>query len=41
MEKTKLEFQPASGDEVQKLIRDTANAPREVIDRTQAILRGR
>jgi tripartite-type tricarboxylate transporter receptor subunit TctC len=41
MDKTKLEFQPASGDEVQKLIRDTANAPREVIDRTQAILRGR
>ena len=41
IEKTKIEFQPASGDEVQKLIRETASAPREVIDRTQAILRGR
>jgi tripartite-type tricarboxylate transporter receptor subunit TctC len=41
IEKTKVEFQPASGDDVHKLIRDTANAPREVIDRTQAILRGR
>jgi tripartite-type tricarboxylate transporter receptor subunit TctC len=41
IEKTKLEFQPASGEEVQKLIRDTASAPRAIIDRTQAILRGR
>jgi tripartite-type tricarboxylate transporter receptor subunit TctC len=41
IDKTKIEFQPASGEDVQKLIRDTASAPREVIDRTQAILRGR
>jgi tripartite-type tricarboxylate transporter receptor subunit TctC len=41
IEKTKLEFQPASGDEAQKLIRDTASAPRAIIERTQAILRGR
>jgi tripartite-type tricarboxylate transporter receptor subunit TctC len=39
IEKSGQEFQPASGEQVQKLIAQAANAPREVVERTEAILR--
>jgi tripartite-type tricarboxylate transporter receptor subunit TctC len=39
IEKTGLEFAPGSGDELSKLIQDTASAPREVVERTKSILR--
>ena len=39
IEKSGQEFQPASGEQVQKLIAEAANAPREVVERTEAILR--
>jgi tripartite-type tricarboxylate transporter receptor subunit TctC len=39
IEKSGQEFQPASGEQVQKLIAAAANAPREVVERTEAILR--
>jgi len=39
IEKSGLEFAPASGDEVQKVIRDTIAAPREIVEKTQAIVR--
>jgi tripartite-type tricarboxylate transporter receptor subunit TctC len=39
IEKSGQEFQPASGEQVQKLIVEAANAPREVVERTEAILR--
>ena len=39
IDKSGLEFVPASGDEVQQVIRDTIAAPREIVERTQAIVR--
>ncbi len=39
IEKSGQEFQPASGEEVQKLIAGAATAPREIVERTEAILR--
>jgi tripartite-type tricarboxylate transporter receptor subunit TctC len=39
VEKTQVEFQPASGEFMQKLIADTAEAPRAVIDAAQDILK--
>jgi tripartite-type tricarboxylate transporter receptor subunit TctC len=41
IEKSGLEFAPASGEAVQKIIRATASASPETIAKTQAILRGR
>jgi len=41
IEKSGQEFQPASGESVQKLIAAAANAPRNIIERTEAILRGK
>ena len=41
IEKSGQEFQPASGESVQRLIEAAANAPRDVVERTEAILRGR
>jgi tripartite-type tricarboxylate transporter receptor subunit TctC len=41
IERAHQEFQPASGEELQKLIEETANAPRDVVERTEAILRGK
>jgi tripartite-type tricarboxylate transporter receptor subunit TctC len=39
IEKSGQEFQPASGEQVQKLIAQAASAPREIVERTEAILR--
>jgi tripartite-type tricarboxylate transporter receptor subunit TctC len=39
IEKSGQEFQPASGEQMQKLIGEAANAPREIVERTEAILR--
>lgn len=36
--KTKAEFRPGSGEEVQQLIQNTANAPREITEKTMSIL---
>jgi tripartite-type tricarboxylate transporter receptor subunit TctC len=41
IEKSQLEFQPASGEEVQKLVSDTANVARDIAEQTKAILRAR
>jgi tripartite-type tricarboxylate transporter receptor subunit TctC len=41
IEKSGQEFQPASGDVVQKLIADAASAPRDIVERTESILRGK
>ena len=41
VEKSGQEFQPASGAQVQKLIEEVASAPRDIVDRTEAILRAR
>lgn len=41
IEKTGLEFQPAAGEDVQKLIAETARVPNEIAERTQTILRSR
>src|SRR5262249_9870402 len=41
IEKSGQEFQPGSGESVQKLIEAAADAPRVVIERTEAILRGK
>ena len=41
IEKSGQEFYPASGEEVQKLIVTTASAPRNVVDMTASILRGK
>jgi hypothetical protein len=41
IEKSGQEFYPASGAQVQDLIVATANAPRGVVERTEAILRGK
>ncbi|HEY7300146.1 MAG TPA: tripartite tricarboxylate transporter substrate-binding protein [Xanthobacteraceae bacterium] len=40
IERGQQEFQPASGEELQKLIGDVASAPRGIVERTEAILRG-
>ena len=40
IEKSGSEFQPAPGETLQKIAVDTANAPRAVIERTEAVLRG-
>jgi tripartite-type tricarboxylate transporter receptor subunit TctC len=40
IEKSGSEFQPAPGEALQKIAVDTANAPRAVIERTEAVLRG-
>src|SRR5215203_5148584 len=39
IEKSGQEFQPGSGEQVQKLIAQAASAPREIVERTEAILR--
>jgi tripartite-type tricarboxylate transporter receptor subunit TctC len=39
IEKSGQEFQPASGEQVQKLIAQAASAPREIVERTETILR--
>jgi tripartite-type tricarboxylate transporter receptor subunit TctC len=39
IERAQQEFQPASGEELQKLIEATASVPREIVERTEAILR--
>jgi tripartite-type tricarboxylate transporter receptor subunit TctC len=41
VERSGQEFQPASGATVQKLIAETANAPRAIVERTEAILRAK
>jgi tripartite-type tricarboxylate transporter receptor subunit TctC len=41
IDKSQLEFQPASGDEVQKLVGDTANVAKDIAEQTKAILRAR
>jgi tripartite-type tricarboxylate transporter receptor subunit TctC len=41
IERTGQEFQPASGEEVQKLIQAAAGAPRAVVARAEAILRAK
>jgi tripartite-type tricarboxylate transporter receptor subunit TctC len=41
IEKSQLEFQPASGGEVQKLVSDTANVAKDIAEKTKAILRAR
>jgi tripartite-type tricarboxylate transporter receptor subunit TctC len=37
--KSRQEFQPASGEQVEKLVREVASAPREIVERVAAILR--
>jgi tripartite-type tricarboxylate transporter receptor subunit TctC len=41
VEKTQVEFQPASGGEVQNLVEAAAGVPPELIDRIKGILRGK
>ncbi len=41
IEKSGQEFQPASGEQMQKLIAAAALAPREIVERTEAILRAK
>jgi tripartite-type tricarboxylate transporter receptor subunit TctC len=41
IERAQQEFQPASGEALQKIIADTANAPRAVVERAETILRGK
>jgi tripartite-type tricarboxylate transporter receptor subunit TctC len=41
IDKSQLEFHPASGDEVQKLVSDTANVAKDIAEQTKAILRAR
>jgi tripartite-type tricarboxylate transporter receptor subunit TctC len=41
IDKSQLEFQPLSGDEVQKLVGDTANVAKHIAEQTKAILRAR
>ena len=41
VEKTQVEFQPASGTEVQTLVAAAGGAPADVIERLKAILRGK
>jgi hypothetical protein len=37
--KSGQEFQPASDEQVEKLVREVASAPREIVERVAAILR--
>ena len=39
IEKSGQEFQPASGEHVERLVREVASAPRDIVDRVEAILR--
>jgi tripartite-type tricarboxylate transporter receptor subunit TctC len=39
IERAQQEFQPASGEELQKIIAAVANIPRPIVERTEAILR--
>jgi tripartite-type tricarboxylate transporter receptor subunit TctC len=39
IEKSGQEFQPAAGEQVEKLVREVANAPRDIVERVEAILR--
>jgi tripartite-type tricarboxylate transporter receptor subunit TctC len=41
IEKSGQEFQPTSGEQMQKLIAAAALAPREIVERTEAILRNK
>ena len=41
LEKAQQEFQPASGEELQKLIESTASVPAHIVEQTEAILRGK
>ena len=41
IKKSGQEFYPANGEELQRIIGEAASAPRNVIDRTQSILRGK
>jgi hypothetical protein len=41
IEKSGQEFYPASGEQVQTLIAATANAPRNVVELTEATLRAK
>jgi tripartite-type tricarboxylate transporter receptor subunit TctC len=41
IERAQQEFQPASGEELQQLIQDTASVPRAIVDETEAILRAK
>src|SRR4029077_3744802 len=41
IERAQQEFQPASGEELQKLIQDTASVPAEIVGRTGALLRSK
>jgi len=39
IERAQQEFQPASGEELARIIQSTASVPREIVERTEAILR--
>jgi tripartite-type tricarboxylate transporter receptor subunit TctC len=39
IEKSGQEFQPAAGERVEKLVREVANAPRDIVERVEAVLR--
>jgi len=41
IERAQQEFQPASGEELQRIIQSTAGVPRAIVDKTEAILRSR
>jgi tripartite-type tricarboxylate transporter receptor subunit TctC len=41
IERAQQEFQPASGEELQQIIRDTASVPRTIVEQTEAILRSK
>jgi len=41
IEKSQSEFEPAPGEAVQRYIQDTSAVPREIVDRAEAIVRGK
>jgi tripartite-type tricarboxylate transporter receptor subunit TctC len=41
IERAQQEFQPASGEELQQIIQDTAGVPHAIVERTEAILRSK
>jgi tripartite-type tricarboxylate transporter receptor subunit TctC len=41
IERAQQEFQPASGEELQRIIQNTASVPREIVERTETILRSK
>jgi tripartite-type tricarboxylate transporter receptor subunit TctC len=41
IEKSGQEFQPASGAEVQRLVEEVATVPRDIVERTENILRAK